>query len=213
METPAPAAAEAAAVSRAPRTRRYTLADLDGIAQPWDDTRYEIIDGELFVSTQPSPEHQYASGQVTVELGIWNRQTHLGVVLPAPGLIFADDDNAAPDVVWLSWSRLRAVRGEDGKLHAPPELVVEVLSPGPENERRDRDAKLKLYSRRGVDEYWILDTHRRRLEAYCRRPADADALSLAAVLREDDLIESPLLPGFDVRLGDLFFPETASPTG
>ena len=189
-----------------PRTaKRYTLADLEHVAQPWDDTRYEIIDGELFVSTQPSPEHQYAAGQVTIELGIWNRQTRLGVVLPAPGLIFADDDNAAPDVVWLSRERLRTIRGEDRKLHGPPELVVEVLSPGPENELRDRDAKLKLYSRRGVDEYWILDTQRRRLEVYRRQAADADVLSLAAVLREDDVIESPLLSGFGARLGDLFF--------
>src|SRR4029450_9125559 len=116
MATTVPAAAVAAMAPHAPRTRRYTLADLEGVAQPWDDTRYEIIDGELFVSTQPSPEHQYASGQVTFELEAWNRQTRLGVVLPAPGLIFADD-NAAPDVVWLSWERLRAVRGEDGKLH------------------------------------------------------------------------------------------------
>src|SRR5438874_8223159 len=87
--------------------KRYTLAYLEHVAQPWDDTRYEIIDGELFVSTQPSKEHQYAAGQVTIELGIWNRQTQLGVVLPAPGLIFADDDNAAPDVVWLTKERLR----------------------------------------------------------------------------------------------------------
>jgi hypothetical protein len=36
------------------RTKRYTLADLGGVAQPWDDTRHEIIDGELFVSTQPA---------------------------------------------------------------------------------------------------------------------------------------------------------------
>jgi Uma2 family endonuclease len=109
-------------------------------------------------------------------------------------------------VIWLSWQRLRTVRGEDGRLHGPPELVVEVLSPGAENERRDRDAKLKLYSRRGVDEYWILDTHRRRMEVFRRQPADADVLRLAAVVREDDVIDSPLLPGFGVRLGELFFP-------
>src|SRR5438270_2949800 len=97
-------------------TKRYTLADLKDVAQPWDDTRYEIIDGELHVSTQPSPEHQYAANELAVELTNWNRRTGRGVVLPAPGLIFADDDNAAPDVVWLSWQRLHAVRGADGKL-------------------------------------------------------------------------------------------------
>jgi Uma2 family endonuclease len=197
----------AAATTAARPARRYTLADLAHVAQPWDDTRYEIIDGELFVSTQPSLEHQYACNKIAGRLDRWNDERGSGIVLPAPGVIFADDDNAAPDVVWLSKQRLRAVLGEDRKLHGPPELIVEVLSPGPENERRDRDAKLRLYSRRGVDEYWILDTHQRLLEVYRRWPTDPDLLRLAAVLREGDVIESVLLPGFQVRIGELIYRE------
>jgi len=123
----------------------------------------------------------------------------------APGLIFADDDNAAPDVIWLTWERLRAVEGEDGKLHGPPELVVEVLSPGAVNEQRDRDIKLRLYSRRGVDEYWILDARQRRAEIFRRDAADPGVLHLAAALGEDDALESPLLPGFQIHAGNLFF--------
>lgn len=42
---------------------------------------------------------------------------------------------------------------KDGKLHSAPELVVEVLSPGAEDEGLDREVKLKLYSRRNVKEY------------------------------------------------------------
>jgi Uma2 family endonuclease len=206
MTTTSPAAALTSSASPA-AAKRYTLADLEHVAQPWDDTRYEIIDGELFVSTQPSPEHQYACGQLTFRVESWNRQARAGVVLPAPGLLFAGDDNAAPDVVWLTWERLRAVREDDGKLHGPPELVVEVLSPGADNERRDRDAKLRLYSRRAVDEYWILDWQQRRAEIYRRDPSDPGVLRLAAALGKDDNLESPLLPGFRVRVGDLFFPD------
>jgi len=187
-------------------TKRYTLTDLENVAQPWDDTRYEIIDGELFVSTQPSTAHQHATNEVAVELSIWNRRTGLGLVQAAPGLIFAEDDNAAPDVIWASWVRFRAVRGPDGKMHGPPELVVEILSPGARNEYRDREAKLKLYSRRGVDEYWILDCQARRMEIYRRDEAGPDVLRLGAALGEDDTVESPLLPGFGVRVGSLFFP-------
>jgi Uma2 family endonuclease len=191
------------------KTKRYTLADLEHVAQPWDDTRYEIIDGELFVSTQPSAQHQYTCTEVVGSLREWNRASGLGMVLIAPGLIFADDDNAAPDVVWLTRERLRAILQDDGKLHGPPELVVEVLSPGAENQRRDRDAKLRLYSRRGVEEYWILDWQQRRAEVYRRNAVDRDVLSLAAVLGADDLLESPLLPGFRVRVGELFFTESS----
>jgi Uma2 family endonuclease len=189
------------------KTKRYTLADLEHVAQPWDDTRYEIIDGELFVSTQPSFGHQSACYGVIIHLGTWSERSGLGVVRPAPGVIFADDDNAAPDVVWLTRERLRAILREDGKLHGPPELIVEVLSPGAENERRDRDDKLRLYSRRGVEEYWILAWQQRRVEVYRRDAADPSVLRLAAALGADDLLESPLLPGFGVRVGDLFFAE------
>ena len=42
----------------------------------------------------------------------------------------------------------------------------EVLSPGAANEERDRDAKLKLYSRRGVNEYGIIDSQQRRIEVF-----------------------------------------------
>ena len=188
-------------------TKRYTLDDLKDVAQPWDDTRYEIIDGELFVSTQPSAQHQFTCNEVARRVTNWTVSTGLGWVFPAPGLIFADDDNAAPDVVWLSKERLRTVLGEDGKLHGPPELIVEVLSPGAQNERRDRDVKLRLYSRRDVDEYWILNCQQRRAEIYRRNADDPGVLRLAAALGENDSLESPLLPGFSVRVGDLFFPE------
>ena len=62
----------------------------------------------------------------------------------APGLIFADDDDVAPDVVWISRERLAGTLDQTGHLHTAPELVVEVLSPGSVNERRDREVKLKL---------------------------------------------------------------------
>jgi Uma2 family endonuclease len=188
----------------APRKKRYTLADLEPIAQPWDDTRYEIVDGELFVATQPSWQHQSVSYAVLTRLGDWSERSGRGVVRHTPGLIFADDDNAAPDVVWLTKQRLRAILRDDGKLHGAPELVVEILSPGAENERRDREAKPRLYSRRGVDEYWILDPQRDRREVYRRHPDDPATLRLAAVLGPEEALESPLLPGFAAGVAELF---------
>ena len=83
----------------------------------------------------------------------WSTQAATGVPNLAPGVIFADDDAVVPDVVWASTARLATALEADGKLHAAPELAVEVLSPGASNERRDREATLKLYSRRSVAEY------------------------------------------------------------
>lgn len=180
---------------------RWTLADLQDIPDEDDGIRYEIIDGELYVSSQPSLGHQVTCMRVTVALDLWNGETRAGCVVPAPGVIFADDDNVAPDIVWVSNESLATAVRSDGKLHAAPELVVEVLSPGATNVRRDRDAKLKLYGRRGVREYWIFIWQRREVEVYRRAGAD---LLLAATLAEDATLESPVLPGFSCVVRDLF---------
>ena len=130
----------------------------------------------------------------------------MGIALIAPGLIFAEDDDVAPDVVWISRKRL-AQQLTQGHLHAAPELVMEVLSPGKANEYRDRDAKLKLYSRRGVQEYWIVSWTQQFVEVHARENA---ALKLKATLYAGDLLESPLLPEFSYRVAKLFFAPTST---
>src|SRR5437870_8773938 len=118
-------------------TLRWTSADLE--AMPDNGKRYEIIDGELYMSKQPHYHHQYTCGEIHGHLRSWSKQTGAGRVIFAPGLIFADDDDVAPDVVWISDQRLAVALREDGKFHDAPELVIEVLSPGFANEKRDRE--------------------------------------------------------------------------
>jgi len=168
---------------------------------PDDGKRYEIIDGELYVSKQPHYNHQLVCFRVGHILELWNENTNAGQVNIAPGLIFAEDDDVAPDVIWISNERLGTSLGEDGKLHSAPELVIEVLSPGTHNERRDREAKLILYSRRGVREYWIIDWRARQIELYRREEAQ---LKLAATLFDSDMLETPLLEGFSCTVAKLF---------
>jgi Uma2 family endonuclease len=69
------------------------------------------------------------------------------------------------------------------------------------NERRDREAKLQLYSRRGVAEYWIVNWMLRYIDVYRR---DQMQLHHVATLQESDRLESPLLPGFSCTVASLF---------
>ncbi len=178
---------------------RFTSADLEHM--PDDGKRYEIIDGELTVSKQPDWHHQYTSGRIFRFLDQWNDQTLQGVAILAPGIIFADDDDVVPDVVWISVPTLIAAQGQDGKLYDAPEIAIEILSPGPKNERRDRETKLKLYARRGVQEYWIVDWRKRQIEVFRREQATLKQRAVFFV--QDDLI-SPILPGFSCRVASLF---------
>jgi Uma2 family endonuclease len=178
---------------------RWKTSDLELF--PDDDTRYEIIDGELLVTRAPHWKHQTAIDNVCFALKCWSRLTHLGVVATTPGIIFGDDDNVIPDLVWLSQGRLADILDEKGHLTAAPDLVVEVLSSGAGQERRDRELKLKLYSVQGVLEYWIVDWRKKSIQVYRRENA---ALVLVATLFEDDSITSLLLPDFTCKLTEIF---------
>jgi Uma2 family endonuclease len=178
---------------------RWTVVDLERL--PEDGKRREIIDGELFVSTQPQNDHQVTCLNVSFALKSWNDQGGLGVVIPSPGVIFSPEDAVAPDVTWISHSRLAGQLDAAGHLRVAPELVVEVVSPGQENERRDQAAKLLLYGRRGVSEYWILDWRQRQVGIYRR---DGDVLAFTRLLAEADEIESPILPGFRCPVRQFF---------
>jgi Uma2 family endonuclease len=180
-------------------TPRFTSGDIESFTD--DGKRYEIIDGELYVSKQPHLSHQFVCSRVQSKLQQWSDQSGDGIAVIAPGIIFADDDDVAPDVVWISSGRMATAFGTDGRLHSAPELITEVLSPGASNEKRDREAKLKLYSRRGVDEYWIVDWRQRRVEVFRREHAQ---LALTATLSESDTLTTPLLAACACRVAELF---------
>jgi Uma2 family endonuclease len=105
------------------------------------------------VSTAPHFEHQAACTKGSRALDEWNDESQLGRVFVAPGVIFSRADGVMPDVVWVSHERLAQIADSSGHLRGAPELVIEVLSPGRANERRDRETKLKRYGREDVEEY------------------------------------------------------------
>lgn len=178
---------------------RFTTKDLEAIPDI-EGVRYEIIDGELYVWTAPSWDHQGASYVLTGMFFIWTEGRHLGELRPTPGLVFPGDQNVIPDPVWISKERLVGALDDAGHLTVAPELVVEVLSPGAANELRDRTIKLDLYARIGVDEYWIVDWQARRVEVHRRQGAE---LHRVATLNGDATLTSRLLPGFSCPVARL----------
>ena len=184
-----------------PQVRHWTIADLETLPDHDGWIRYEIINGELFELHAAGNAHQETCALTSIELGLWNRQTGLGSVLIGPGLIFSDDDNTIPDLVWVSHARRAALEQADDKLHGGPELIVEVLSPGPENARRDREVKLDLYGRRGVSEYWLLDPTTRTVSVYRH---EGGKLTFISMIDATGTLTSPVLPGFAAPVASLF---------
>lgn len=180
---------------------RWTTRDLEVMPDDGGWKRYEIIDGDLYVTRAPHISHQGAGGNIHIELELWSRQTQLGRSFQTPGVIFTPTDAVIPDVVWISQGRLANCVDEAGHLTVAPELVVEILSPGERNEQRDKEAKLKLYSRHGVQEYWIVSWQLKSLEIYRRTNAQ---LQLVHTLFVGDTLTSPLLPGFRTPIAHFF---------
>jgi Uma2 family endonuclease len=90
--------------------------------------RYEIVDGELFVSRASHFKHQQTCGRIFGQLNIWSESTGLGEAVINPGVLFSESDNVIPDVVWATKKTLAVMLDEQGHLTGAPDLIVEVLS-------------------------------------------------------------------------------------
>ena len=189
-----------AMVAQSATSIRWTVHDLEVLPQnEW--TTYEIIDGELFMAKAPHRRHQQVGLEIGSALNDWSKQSGLGETIVAPGVILSDADNVIPDLVWVSKERMALIEDEAGHLIGMPELLVEVLSPGSENIRRDREAKLKLYSVTGAQEYWIADRFSKQIEVYRR---ENNRLVLTETLTDKDILRSPLLPEFSAEVSQFF---------
>jgi Uma2 family endonuclease len=177
----------------------WTSADLE--LMPDNDSRYEIINGELYVTRAPHNKHQDTCGNFHYELKAWSKVSKLGYSVIGAGLIFGDSDDVIPDVIWMSKEKYTDLIDDTGHFRGEPELVIEVLSVGTDNEKRDRQVKLKLYSNHGVLEYWIANWQAKQIQVYRR---ENGVLKLAMTLFETDTLTSPLLPEFSCLISQIF---------
>lgn len=146
-----------------PISRKLTYEDYVGL--PDDGLRYELLDGELAVTPSPRTRHQHVSRELLVAIATWIKARELGAVFGAPCDVILDEFTVVvPDIVYVSQSRSALIT--ERAVEGPPDLVIEILSPG--TEHRDRDAKMKLYARCGVSWYWIVDPEQRTVEVYER---------------------------------------------
>jgi Uma2 family endonuclease len=176
-----------------------TVADLD--AFPDDDgNRYELINGELFVSRAPGIPHQRVLHNLQMELGSFLKTNPMGILVPGAGAIFSDYDAVIPDLAFVSNERWNeVVTGE--KFTGPLDLIIEILSPGNQNRQRDLLAKRQLYGKFGVKEYWIVDSENKEVPVLRLQGQTLEDIS---ILKSDDELTSPLLSGFQMKVGTIF---------
>ena len=159
----------------------------------------ELIRGEFVMSPAPRTRHQVVVGELNAMLRVAAKNGG-GLTLPSPtDVVLSDDTILQPDALYIAKDRRGIV---DDRVNGPPDLAIEVLSPGAE--RRDRIQKLDLYARYGVAELWIVDPEAQHIDFFLLE-------SGGYVLKQGsaDRYQSPRLPEVEINL-PAFWSEVAA---
>jgi Uma2 family endonuclease len=164
---------------------------------PPDRNRYELIEGELFVSAAPNTEHQRKTGRLFRRLADYVEQHDLGEVFIAPYDVALDASTVLePDIVFVSKARLSIVK--PACIEGAPDLVVEVTSDS--SRTIDRFVKRDRYAEFGVPEYWLLDPFEPRIDVL---RLEGRKYCLVGSFGPGDTVESPTFPGLRISMSGL----------
>lgn len=124
---------------------------------------YQLINGKLIISPSPNRIHQKLIGEIFRLIANHLNGNLIGEVYIAPSDVYLDEENVVqPDIYFVSKSNLSILTdaGADGA----PDMIIELLSPS--NAYYDLKAKLQLYEKHGVKEYFIVDPEDNMVIAY-----------------------------------------------
>lgn len=134
-------------------------------------------------------------------------RTHkLGKLYPAPLDVVLREETppvvVQPDVIFLA--KVSTAQVMPRWIAGAPELVIEVVSP--DNTGMDTLRKRSIYERFGVKEYWMVFPDYEQVQVLRHTET---AFAQPELLENQDVLETPLLPGFRLPLPELFAPEEA----
>ncbi len=158
-----------------------------------DDKRYEVINGRLEEMPSPTTEHQRILGKLYKIIYDFVEKAKLGEVLISPvDVVLSESTVIQPDILFVSKERLGIVKD---RIFGPPDLAVEIVSPG--SYVKDRYEKFKLYEKYGVREYWIVLPRGKVIEVWCLKDGKYVLHTVAAGNGE---VESCILKGLKVKV-------------
>lgn len=179
-----------------PRQGAWTYDDW--LKFPNDGWKYEIIDGELYMTPGPTPAHQRSSISLAARMYIHVTANGLGEILEAPCDVYLPGQPVPvqPDILFIHQERLSII-ANDG-VRGVPDLIVEILSPT--NAGYDRERKFRLYEKVGVPEYWLVDNRAKMVEVYV---LDGSSYRLDGKYGMGDTAVSRQIAGFQVAVDSI----------
>ena len=177
-----------------PEDRLYTYEDY----LTWDDdVRYELINGVAYALAAPNLKHQEVLRELTLSIGNYLKGKSCKLFMsPVDVKPFPNKNTIVlqPDlVVVCDKNKL------DGKaVVGIPDIVIEILSPS--TAQKDKLVKYNIYLDAGVLEYWIVDADAKVVNVFKRK----NGHYLPFAYGEEDKIETDILEGLEINLGEIF---------
>jgi Uma2 family endonuclease len=180
-----------------PYQARLTTAD-EFARIPDDDHRYELVDGRVVRMSPPGSVHGAITTKIALLLGRHADVHKLGAVIVGSGFRLATDPDTVrgPDLGFVRRDRIPATGLPEGFWPGPPDLAVEIRSPG--DRGSEVLAKVDDYLTRGVVLVWVVDPRRRVVTVYRRLS------SPVTLVGGETLDADATLPGFRCPI-DAFF--------
>ena len=173
------------------------LSAEEWLALPEDDTS-ELVDGSKRGGEVPDAIHELAVTWLIALLRAWLGGSGF-VFGSGMKLLLAEDLGRMPDVTVLLPGTAKPPRR--GPLRSPPDIVVEVVTPSPRDERRDRIEKMSEYAAFGVPNYWLLDPALGSFEVFTLAEG---TYRRAVVATKGTVANVPQCEGLQLPLDDLW---------
>jgi len=180
--------------------QRMTAEEFIAAPEPPRGRPWNLVDGEV-VMNDPTMVHGDSQSAIHVALVEWSRAAPGRGRVPWPCDIQLDDRNVyVPDVLWYREGRVPD--SSDPPPYPVPDLAVEVRSPS--TWRYDTGRKKAVYEAGGLPELWLVDTSSASTLVFRRSAPDVPKFDVALELRGSARLTSPLLPGFELHVVDVF---------
>lgn len=161
----------------------------------------QLIDGEVVVN-DPTFRHQRLAGRLFRKLAEWSETSSgSGTAGFGGNWTIGPGQTLKPDAWWTSDDN---DPGDGIRSDRPPDLVVEVRSPG--TWHLDTGRKRELYEQAGAAELWLVDINASSVLVYRRSQPDAAEFDVSMEVASGEILSTPLLPGLIVVIDELFAP-------
>ncbi len=142
---------------------RLTIEEFQAL--PEVDLTYELVEGEAIPKMSPKRFHSRVTGALFILLNQWSQERgevnlEWAIALKRKG----EDWMPVPDLTYVSYERLPKEVMEDEACPIPPELVIEIISPG--QTFGQLAEKATDYLEAGVSRVWVVDPQARSITVF-----------------------------------------------